>query len=54
MTSLMIIWEEISNFIYSNIINKLPKILKIFMTNIIMNIEQKLLILHSVDSFFLN
>jgi len=36
------ILEEISNFIYSNIINQLPKILKISMTKIIMNIEQKL------------
>ena len=39
---LMVILEEISNFIYSNIINQLPKILKISMPNIIMNIEQKL------------
>ena len=37
----MVILEEISNFIYSNIINQLPKILKISMTKIIMNIEQK-------------
>ena len=42
MSCLMVILEEISNFIYSDIINQLPKIKKIFMTNIIINIEQKL------------
>ena len=44
MSCLMVILEEISNFIYSDIINQLPKIKKIFMNNIIINIEQKLLI----------
>ena len=36
--------EKIQNLpnSYSKIINQLPKILKIFMTNIIRNIEQKL------------